>query len=212
MSHPINNMLACLLGIGIATASIAEENKKPVKVVEPDKKVVSVQAAAIDTEKYELGAYLGLISIEDFNTNPVTGLSFTYHINGKFIAQANYGQSRVDRAAFEEVNGGNFLADDDYDFTYVNLLAGYDLLDGRSFLGKRHKFNSAIYLLAGVADVSFAGNDSTGLVLGASYRAVITDWLTVNLDVHDTMVDIEFLDGSKKTNNTEMFIGVNALF
>ncbi|MGM8227153.1 outer membrane beta-barrel domain-containing protein [Cellvibrio sp. ARAG 10.3] len=203
-------ILACLLSLG--TTAYTYGNDKPVTVIEPDKSMPTIQVAAIDTEKFELGAYVGLLSVEDFNTNPVTGVSFTYHINRKFIAQANYGISTVGKAAFEEVAGGNFLADDEYDFEYINLLAGYNLLDGRSFLGKRHKFNSAIYLLAGVADVSFAGNDKTGMVIGASYRAVVTDWMTINLDLRDTIVDREFLGDSKKTNNTEMLIGVNALF
>lgn len=205
-------ILACLLSLGTAAYTYGNDDNQPVTVIEPDKNMPTIQAAAIDTEKFELGAYLGLLSVEDFNTNPVTGVSFTYHINRKFIAQANYGVSTVGKAAFEEVAGGNFLADDEYDFEYVNLLAGYNLLDGRSFLGKRHKFNSAIYLLAGVADVSFAGNDKTGMVIGASYRAVVTDWMTINLDLRDTIVDREFLGDNKKTNNTEMLIGVNALF
>jgi outer membrane beta-barrel protein len=212
MSRPIN-VLVCLLGLGVTAYSYGDDSvNKPIKVIEPNKTVTTVQAAAIDTEKFELGAYVGLLSVEDFNTNPVTGLSLSYHINRKFIAQVNYGISTVSRAAFEEVAGGNYLDDDEYDFEYINLLAGYNLIDGRSFLGKRHKFNSAIYLLAGVADVSFAGNDKTGMVLGISYRAVITDWLTMNLDLRDTIVDREFLEDEKKTNNTEMLIGVNALF
>lgn len=209
MSRPIN-ILFCLLGLGITTHSYGDDTNKPIKVIDPDKKVTTVQAAAIDTEHFELGVYAGLMAVEDFNTNPVTGISFSYHISRKFLAQVNYGRSSVERAAFEEFNDQYFL--EDYDFKYVNLLAGYNLLDGRSFLGKRHKFNSAIYLMAGVADVSFANNDSTGMVLGVSYRAVITDWLTLNLDFRDTIFNREFLNDEKKTNNTEVLIGFNALF
>jgi outer membrane beta-barrel protein len=212
MSRPINKLILGLLSLGAAALAHSQEGNTSVKVIEPNKPVTTIQAAAIDTEKFELGAYVGMLSVEDFNTNPVTGFSLTYHINSTFIAQANYGLSTVEKAAFEEVAGGNFLADDDYDFEYVNLLAGYKLLDGRSFLGKRHKFNSAIYLMAGVADVSFAANDKTGMVIGASYRAVITDWMTINMDVRDTIVDREFIGDTKKTNNTELAIGVNALF
>jgi outer membrane beta-barrel protein len=210
MPHPINKILACLLGLGVTAYSYGDNGNKPVKIIEPDKTVTSVQPAAIDTERFELGAYVGLLSVEDFNTNPVTGISLSYHINDSFIAQANYGVSTVSKAAFEEREDASYL--EDYDFTYINLLAGYKVLDGRSFLGKRQKFNSAIYVLAGAADVSFADNSKTGMVFGASYRAVITDWLTVNLDVRDTIVEIELLDDSKKTHNTEMAIGVNALF
>ena len=205
------NILVCLISLGATSYSFAENDNKHVKIIEPDKTVASVQAAAIDTEKFELGPYLGLLSVEDFNSNFVSGLSFTYHINNKFITQINYGLSTVKKAAFEEGADGNFLANKDYDFEYVNLLGGYDLLDGRSFLGKNHKFNSAIYLLAGAAEVSFAGEKNTGLVIGASYRAVITDWITLNLDLRDTRVTRKFLV-EKTTNNTEMLVGINILF
>lgn len=210
MSYPAKKFLACLIGLMAANFAYGDNGKKPVKIIEPNKPVTSVQPAAIDTEKFELGAYAGLLSVEDFNTNPVTGLSFNYHISKRFLAQVNYGTSTVDNAAFEDVAGNDFLSD--YDFTYTNLLAGYKVLDGRSFFGKRHKFNSAIYILAGIASVSFGDNDETGMAFGASYRAVVTDWMTLNLDVRDTMVDVSLNNNTKKTHNTEMVIGVNALF
>jgi outer membrane beta-barrel protein len=210
MPRPIN-MLVYLLSLGITSYSFAENNNKHVKIIEPDKTVTSIQAAAIDTEKFELGPYVGLLSVEDFNSNFVSGIAFTYHINKKFITQINYGLSTVKKAAFEEVAAGNFLAKKDYDFEYVNLLGGYDLLDGRSFLGKNHKFNSAIYLLVGAAEVSFAGEKNTGLVAGVSYRAVITDWITINLDLRDTRVSRNFLNDEKTTKNTEKLLGLNVL-
>ncbi len=213
MQRPLN-MLICLLGLGVTSYSFADNNDKHVKIIEPTKTVTSVQPAAIDTEHFELGPYVGLLSVEDFNSNLVTGISFTYHISSKFIAQMNYGLSSVGKAAFEEgaAAEGSFLAKKDRDFKSVNILAGYKLLDGRSFLGKNHKFNSAIYLMAGVAKVQFAGEKNTGSVLGASYRAVITDWVTVNFDLRDTIVSRNFLNDKKSTNNTEVLVGVNVLF
>lgn len=211
MSRPFHPLI-CLLSLGLAANSFGDDSGNSGAVIEANKKTVSAQVAAIDTEKFELGGYLGMLSVEDFNSNPVTGLSLVYHINNRFLAQVNYGTSTVGRAAFEEIVGGNFLADGDYDFEYVNVLAGYKLLDGRSFLGKRHKYNSSIYIMAGPTQVSFAGEDNTGIVFGASYRTVMTDWLTMNLDVRNTLVDRDFLEDNKKTNNTEMFLGINALF
>jgi outer membrane beta-barrel protein len=211
----------CLLSLSLVSNAFGDTNnknnksvKKPIKIIEPNKTVTTVQAAAIDTEHFELGAYVGLLSVEDFNTNPVTGLSLSYHINKSFLAQLNYGTSTVANPAYEEKLLGNSLTSAGYDFKYVNLLAGYNLLDGRSFLGKNYKFNSAIYLLAGFAKVDFADQSNNGFVVGASYRVVITDWLTVNLDLRDTNVkrDLSNFKDPKQTNNTEMFIGVNALF
>jgi outer membrane beta-barrel protein len=223
LSH---STLVAAIALSSSFVAYAQEEDKSVRVIEPNKQTTSVQAAAIDTEHFELGLYAGLMSVEDFNTNLATGLSLTYHIHGteRFIAQVNYGSSETDKANFETID--NFLAEEDRTFNYLNLLAGYKILDGRSFLGKRMKFNSAIYLLAGGANIEFANNDETGYVLGASYRVVLTDWLTVNFDVRDTVFDREFLaktdfDGagnpvttnlSKTTHNTEVLLGINALF
>jgi outer membrane beta-barrel protein len=217
IKRPIT-ILLCLLSLSIVSNTFGDTVKKsvrkPIKIIEPNKTVTTVQAAAIDTEHFELGAYVGLLSVEDFNTNAVTGLSLSYHINHSFLAQLNYGTSTVGNPAYEEKLLGNSLTASGYDFKYVNLLAGYNLLDGRSFLGKNYKFNSAIYLLAGIAKVDFADASNNGFVVGASYRVVITDWLTLNVDLRDTNVkrDLSNFNDPKQTNNTEMFIGVNALF
>jgi hypothetical protein len=50
------------------------------------------------------------------------------------------------------------------------------------------------------------------VALGLSYRTVITDWLTMNLDINNTTVNLKLFDDQKKANNTEMVIGINALF
>lgn len=211
MTRIVSTLLSCaLLTLTISASAQEDEAKTPVKIIEPNKSAPQLHAAAIDTEKFELGVYTGLISIEDFNTNVVTGIAFNYHFSNRFIAQASYGKTEVDQAAFEKVANGKFLSD--YDFTYVDLVLGYKLLDGRSFFGKRHKYNSALYLLGGAADVSFANNNETGLVLGTSYRSVITDWLTMNIDIRNTTIDMELNGVSRKTNNTELNVGLNALF
>ncbi|TVZ39084.1 outer membrane beta-barrel protein [Alteromonadaceae bacterium 2753L.S.0a.02] len=197
---------------GGTIGDIGKEEKDDEQLIEPNKKVEPVKTARIDTEKFELGAFYGVMNVEDFNTNPVKGLSFSYHINQKFLAQLQYGSSRVSPASFEENTGFNFLADEDYDFTYVAVNAGYKLLDGRSFFGRKTKMDSAIYVIAGLEQVDFAANSSTGLGIGASYRIVVTDWMTMNLDFKDHAFNRDFIGDSKFTNNTELTVGINALF
>ena len=184
----------------------------PVRVVIPDKQVDAAKPARIDTEHFEAGIFFGMLSAEDFNTNSVAGISFSYHINSKWLAQAQLGTSEVSRASFETIADANFLAEDDYDFTYNTLAAGYKLASGRSFFQSSGKYDSAIYLLGGLGNVDFAGNSATSLLLGLSYRVVRTDWMTINLDYKNHLFDREFLDESKQTMNNELNIGVNFLF
>lgn len=185
------------------------------EIIEPEKKSIPVRSAQIDTEHFELGIFGGELNTEDFNSNPVFGISFSYHITSNIMAQINQGSSDVDKATFEErdiSDGEGFLLESDRTFTYRSLLGGYRILSGRSFLGSKLKMNSSIYLLAGLGRVDFAGEENTSYELAASYRTVVTDWLTINLDLKDHIFNRNFLNDDKTTHNVEFTLGVNALF
>ena len=49
----------------------------------------------IRSSNIELGAYYGALSIEDFGTHPVYGLTAAYHITEDFFFQAEAGRSRA---------------------------------------------------------------------------------------------------------------------
>lgn len=205
----------CLITLGLSALSMNGHTQEPgsrVEVVKPPERTEHARRAAIDSENFELGAYLGALSVEDFSTQVSAGLTLNYHISSRFMVQAHYAQSDVGRATFEEISDGNFLSDSDRTFEQLSVLAGYRLAEGRSFFGEARKFNSYIYVLAGPSQVSFAGEDNTGLTLGLSYKTVLTDWATLNLDARDIVVDRSFLGDKKTTHNTELAIGLNLLF
>ncbi|MBX2858579.1 MAG: outer membrane beta-barrel domain-containing protein [Cellvibrionaceae bacterium] len=219
--------IALLILVSVASNSIAQNstNKNTIgginsdedqeEIIEPEKKSTPVRSAQIDTEHFELGVFGGELNTEDFNSNPVFGISFSYHVTSNIMAQINQGSSDVDKATFEErdiIDGDGFLAESDRTFTYRSILGGYRILSGRSFLGSRLKMSSSIYLLAGLGQVEFADNESTSYELAASYRTVVTDWLTVNLDLKDHIFNRDFLNDDKTTHNVEFSLGINALF
>lgn len=212
---PLLYLIALVVSLSYSIMALANENaddKKIVKIIEPTKSVTTAQSAAIDTEHFELGLYTGFLAVEDFNSNVVVGASLTYHINRPWMLQFNYGESEVSQASFE--GNFDFLGDGDT-FEYYHLLAGYKVLHGRSFLGRKRKYNSLITLLAGLGSVDFASETNTSFVLGIGYKAVITDWLTINLDFRDHLFNrsIESLNEEEKlTQNVELILGVSALF
>lgn len=167
--------------------------------------------AAIDDERFELGLFTGSLSVEDFGSSGLAGVELGYHLSPRWLIQASYGQSEVDEATFER-GDRRFLAEEDRDFEYFAIVAGYRIFDGRSFFRASNKFNSYIYLLAGPEHVSFADNDEWGLNFGLSYRLVLTDWLTANVDFREHMFERDFIGDEKQTLNTEFRIGFNALF
>ncbi|MCW8876380.1 MAG: outer membrane beta-barrel domain-containing protein [Kangiellaceae bacterium] len=193
-------------------ASEVEKEQSPVTVIEPKSKNTRAKSAKIDTEKFEIGVYLGSLSVEDFGTNQAMGISFLYHFSPTVFAQFSYGSSDVGRATFEEVAGQDFLSDDDEVFSYTQIAAGYKLFHGRSFLGEKSKFNSHIYLTGGLENVEFAGESNIGLVVGTTYKVVSTDWLTWNFELKNHIFERDFLADKKMTNNIEFSVGFNVLF
>ena len=194
------------------TISDISDNDGSVRIIDPKKEVSVAKSAAIDTENFELGLFAGFLAVEDFSSNLVYGASFSYHITPSFLAQLNYGTSDVNKATFEDVANASFLSDGDRAFEYYNILAGYRILRGRSFFGANKKYNSDIYLLAGIGSVDFAGSSNSSFVLGTSYRVVLTDAIVANLDIRGHSVERDFLDDSKRTFNTEYVFGLNFLF
>lgn len=188
----------------------AQESKPGIKVIDPNKKVPVANTAALDTEHFELGVNFGLMSVEDFNTNLSMSLALRYYFNEKFLLEGSAGNSSTKRASAEENDNSDFNAD--RDFQYVSISAGYQFLKGRSFWGKRRKFNTGLYILGGIEQVDFAEESNTGLVVTLSYKTVITDWLTVNLDFKDHIVQREFVGDDKLTQNVEVLFGINTIF
>lgn len=196
----------------IGEISGQEPEKSTVTVIEPHSEVEPAQAAKIDTEKFELGAFAGIISIADFDTVAVTGFSASYHISEAFMASVAYGKSGEPEASFERNVGGSFLPEREKGFQYVSAYGSYRMFDGRTFFGSSKKFNSHIYFDAGLDSVTFGGESNIGLVLGTQYKVVVNDWLTGNIIFRDHIVSRNFLGEDKLTQNIEFAIGFNALF
>src|SRR4051812_38703012 len=53
-------------------------NQQP--IIDPQVERRTIKRARIDTEDFELGAYAGILSIEDFESNVVYGARLAYHL------------------------------------------------------------------------------------------------------------------------------------
>ena len=193
--------------------TIGNAGKKKVTVITPKKEITKVDSAQIDDEHFEIGVFVGSMSIEDFSTVVLVGASASYHINSRFMASLRYGQTSQARAYFERLNEDtNFVPEDEKDIRYIALEGSIKLLESRSFLGKRHKYNSRLYLDVGIESIDFIGESDIGLGLGFNYKVVLTDWLTSNLIFKDHIVKRELLGESRLTHNLEASLGFNVLF
>jgi outer membrane beta-barrel protein len=183
-------------------------------VIQPDVERRDVKAPEIDSEDFEIGAFGGFLSIEDFGSNAVYGARLAYHITEGLFAEATYGVSEAGKTSYEILSGGQatLLTDDQRDFEYYDVSLGWNLLPGEVFFGREHAFNSALYVLLGAGNTSFAGDDYFTMTYGAGYRVLVTDSIAMHFGVRDHMLDIDITGDDKTTHNIEFNLSATWFF
>ena len=74
-------------------------------MIEPEVERREIKAPKIDSEDFEIGAYVGFMSIEDFGSNAVYGARLAYHITEGLFAEATYGMSDAGKTSYEILSG-----------------------------------------------------------------------------------------------------------
>lgn len=167
----------------------------------------------LDDENFEFGAQIGLISIEDFESNLWFSGHFSYHINEYFYAKALYGYSEAGTTSFETLaNVSPLLTDKERQFSYYGLNIGYNLMPGEIFLGKNLAFNSMFSIEVGGGSTDFAGNSQFTVNFSANYRVFLTDGLTWDIGMTDYIFDTTITGKSKTTHNLNFTTGLSYYF
>ena len=194
------------------SAAPAEETAPP-RVIEPEVSRRQIKVPRIRSSNVELGLNYGALSIEDFGTHPVYGVTVGYHITEDFFFQGEVGRSRAGRTSFETLGGNiQLLTESERRFTYYDLSLGYNFLPGEAFLGRGIAMTNAFYLLGGIGGTDFAGDTKFTVNFGAGYRIVPVDWLAVHVTVQDRVFQSSLLGFNKLTNNLEARIGTTVFF
>ena len=76
---------------------------EPLVVREPERREVKVDD--IDSENFEIGAYGGILDVQDFGSNPVYGIRAAYHVTEDFFLEGLYGRSELGKTSFEKLSG-----------------------------------------------------------------------------------------------------------
>jgi len=194
-----------------ATTVGAPSSDQP--IINPQVERREIRRAKIDTEDFEIGVYGGILAIEDFESHAVYGGRLAYHLTEDFFLEATVGQSRAGRTSYETLSGAaEILTDDERDYTYYALSAGWNALPGEVFIGKNRAYNTAFYLVAGIGSTRFAGDDLFTVSGGFGYRVLPTDWMAVHFDVRDHVYDTDLLGSKKIVNNLEAHLGLSIFF
>lgn len=211
LKHQISWMLLLVLSSG---AAMGAEDIKPAEteqVIKPQLERRNIKLPRIDTEDFEIGGFMGILSVENFGSNILVGGTITYHVTEDFFFDATYGQTTIADTAFRNF-GLPFFPEEKQDYIYYNLSLGYNILPGEVFIGSRWAFNSAFYVIVGAGISSFAEEDRFTATAGFGVRMLLTDWFAMHLDTRDLIFRADTTGEEKITHNLGLYTGFTLFF
>ena len=182
-------------------------------LIEPQIERIEFDESQIDVDDFEISVYSGLLAIEDFSTEIVKGLKIGYHISEDFFVQASLGNTSVGRTSFEILSGGAPLlsaAEREVDYYLVSL--GFNLLPGEAFITESTTFNTVLYVTGGVGTTTFAGEDRFTIGYAIGYRSLISDSLSVDVEMRNLLFNMDLFGAEKYTSNLELVLALNLFF
>ena len=192
---------------------VAEQPEAEPSIIEPQVTRRVVKTPKIKAKDFEIGAYFGALSIQDFGTNPVYGVRAAYHVSEDIFLEGFLGRSKAGTTSLEDVFPDiTVVSDSGRRFTYYDLDVGYNVLPGEIFLGRGRAFNSALYVTVGMGDVKFADKDQFAINFGVGERLLITDWLALHLDVRDHIFETSLTGRTKNVDNIEATLGLTVFY
>lgn len=204
--------------IGFAGQSVGQEDDEHEddeleQIITPDIKRRTIKVDDLDSEDFEMGAFFGLLSVEDFGTNDVQGITFAYHITEDFFVEAAYAVSKTEKTSYELLSGGvELLTEDQRDIQYYNLALGYNFLHGQVYISDKWAFNNHFYIMLGGGNTDFAAKDYFTTSIGAGLRFYATDWLALDLSMRGHSFEHELFGESKRVTNLESRLGLSLFF
>lgn len=206
--------LAAASGCGVLRGNAAgdEPIEGPVPaVIDPELDRREIVRPAVDTENWELGAFAGVLSVEDFGTEPVYGLRFAYFATEKLFLEGRYASSALRDTSFRRI-GAPLFDQEKEDLKAYDVSVGLVVLPGEVFLGTRWARTSGVYLSFGVGRVEFADRDSVSYAFGFGIKVLPTDWLSLRLEARDNIFESDLLGENEWKHNFEINLGFGVFF
>ena len=210
---------ALLLGLTSMSSGVyaqddgASDDDELGEIITPDIERRAIKEDDLDSENFEMGIFYGMLSVEDFGSNPVVGITFAYHVTEDFFVEAAYGVSETEKTSYELLSGGvELLTENERDLSYYNLSLGYNFLHGQVFFSDKWAFNNHFYLIAGAGNTDFAAKDYFTINVGAGLRFYTTDWLALDLSMRGHSFEHELFGESKSVTNLESRLGLSLFF
>jgi outer membrane beta-barrel protein len=182
------------------------------QVVQPEIDRREVNVPRIPSNDFEVGAFAGTYSTQNFGSSAVGGLRLGYHVTEDIFVEGVAAQTHVSDDAFRRILPGGVFAQGKEKLTYYNLSAGFNVMPGESFFGKGRAKASAVYIIGGIGSTRFADQRRQTFNVGFGARLWLADWAAVQLDLRDQIFSLDLLGKRESTQNLEATAGLTFFF
>ncbi len=174
----------------------------------------SADPDSLDNELFEVGVSAGMLNLQDFGSNSTLGLNLNFLATEKIFMQFNIIESDIGYSAYES-NPFNtpYFTGNKRKFKHHDLLVGYDILQGEQFFSGNNARLSAMYLLFGVGDTQFGGEESFTYTWGLGYRVALSRRFNLRFDYKNYIYDSSLITDEYHTVSAEnLSLGLTMTF
>ncbi|WP_444994139.1 outer membrane beta-barrel domain-containing protein [Aliikangiella sp. IMCC44359] len=165
----------------------------------------------LDNELFELGFTTGLINIQDFGSEFITGINASFLASEDVFMQINYIFTEADLSSYEK-SQGELFSNNDRNFKHFDFLVGYNLYQGELFFSGSQAHLSSLYFVAGIGDTEFGGEESFTYTIGMGYQIGLSRNYNLKLDYRDYIYDSSLLLQDEQTHNGQLSVSINYVF
>lgn len=186
------------------------------QVIEPELDRREIVVPKIDTEDFEVGVFVGTLSVEDFGANALMGARLAYHVTEDWFVELAGGVSTVSDTSFRNLGAPQFPTEEE-DLTFYNISAGLNIFPGELFVTERRALSAAVYLIGGIGSTDFLNDakqreSKLTFNFGLGIRLLPTDWLALHVTMRDHLFESDLLGENKITNNFELSTSATFFF
>ncbi len=204
-----------LLILSLSATATAQDIDEPPsmdeQIIKPEVERREIIVPEVDTENVELGIFAGLYSLEDFGSNTLYGTRIAYHITEDVFFEAAFGASTVSDSGFRRIGLAIFPSENET-LSFYHLTIGYNMLPGELYWWDTHAFTSALYLVGGVGNTHFVGENHFTFNFGLGLRLLLTDIVSLRFEIRDHVFDIDILGENKDSHNMEGTVGLAVFY
>ncbi|HET9977122.1 MAG TPA: outer membrane beta-barrel domain-containing protein [Burkholderiaceae bacterium] len=207
-------LAAVLLALAVPAFAQSTQTPRPAneQVVVPQVDRRDVKLPKFPSKDFEVGAFAGVYSTENFGASAVGGLRVGYHITEDFFVQANVAATKVSDETLRRILAGNVFRSPKETLSYYNLSVGVNVLPGEVFLGRQRAKATAVYLIGGIGSTRLDTQRRQTFNFGLGMRMLLAERAAIQVDLRDHVFSFDLLGKRESTQNLELTTGFSWYF